>query len=199
MNEIADGFFHWTTFHEGIGHEVSSYYVEPAATVIDPRVPEEGLDHFAGRNIDRVVLTNRHHYRHADRFVARFDVPVLVDEPGAEDVEGRPGVTTFAFGDEVAPGITAHAIDPVWPDEGALHIALGKGWLALGDGAMHYGEKIHFVPDSLLGDDPGRTRELLRTGYGRLLDLDFDGLLFSHGTPITDDGKAALRAFVDSD
>lgn len=198
MNEIADGIFHWTTFHDGIGHEVSSYYVEPCATVLDPMMPEEGLDWFTGRNVHRVVLTNRHHYRHADRVVARFDVPVLVDEPGIGDVEDRPGVQGFGWGEEVAPDIVAHAIDPIWPDEGALHIALGKGWLAIADGAMHYRDELHFVPDSLLGDDPAGTRELLRTGYGRLLDLDFDGILFAHGAPITEGGKEALRAFVDA-
>lgn len=197
MNEIADGIFHWESFHEGIGAKVSSYYLEPVATVLDPLTPEAGLDWFADRNLHRVLLTNRHHYRHADRFAARFDVPVLVDEPGLEDVADRPGVTSFAFGDEVAPGVTAHAIDPSWPDEGALHIALGKGWLAIADGLMHYGDDVGFVPDQYLGADPERQKELLRTGYGRLLDLEFDGLLFAHGTPIAEGGKAALRGLVD--
>jgi hypothetical protein len=197
MNEIAAGLFHWTTFHEGIGHEVSSYYVEPSATLLDPMVPEDGLDWFSGRNVHRVVLTNRHHYRQADRFAERFEIPVLVDVVGLPDVQDRPGVKDFGWDEQVAPDITAHAVDPVWPDEGALHIALGKGWLALADGAMHYADEIHTVPDSLLGDDPARTKDLLRTGYGRLLDLDFDGILFAHGTPITEGGKDSLRAFVD--
>src|SRR5947208_1118794 len=99
MHEIADGIFHWTTFHEGIGHEVSSHYIEPIGSVIDPRVSEDvGLDWFTGRNVHRVLLTNRHHYRHADRFVAAYDIPVLVDEPGLEDIEDRPGVQSFAWG-----------------------------------------------------------------------------------------------------
>jgi hypothetical protein len=198
MDEIADGIFHWATFHEGIGQDVSSHYLEPLATVLDPMAPEDVLDGFAGRAVERVVLTNRHHYRHADRFVARFDVPVFVDEPGAADVEDRPGVRSFAFGAEVAPSISAHAIDPSWPDEGALHIGLGDGWLAIADGAMHYGERLAFVPDDYLGPDPERQKALLRAGYGRLLELDFDGLLFAHGAPIVSGGRAALQAFVDA-
>ena len=91
----------------------------------------------------------------------------------------------------------AHPVDPSWPDEGVLHIALGKGWLAIADGAMHYGEEIGFVPDEHLGVDPERQKALLRAGYGRLLDLEFDGLLFAHGTPIAQGGKAALRAFAE--
>jgi hypothetical protein len=197
MDEIARGIFHWQAKHEGIGREVSSYYIEPAATVLDPMEPPDGLDWFAGRNVDRVVLTNRHHYRHADRFHARFGVPVLVVEQGEHEVQGRPGVETFAFGEEVAPGITAHPIEPSWPDEGALHIALGPGLLAIADGAIRYGEHLHFVPDRYIGDDPERTKELLRHGYGRLLDLEFDTLLLAHGTPVVGGGHAALKRFVD--
>jgi hypothetical protein len=192
MNEIASGVYHWTAFHEGIGAEVSSYYVEPVATVIDPLEPD--LAWFEGRNVHRVCLTNRHHYRHADR----FGVPVLVDEPGLEDVKDRPGVESFEFGTEIAPDITAHGpIDPSWPDEGALHIRIGTGILAIADGAVRYGEDIHFVPDEHLGADPERTKELLRAGYGRLLDLDFDILLFGHGTPIVGGAREKLRAFVE--
>ena len=197
MDEIARGIYHWRAFHEGIGTKVSSYYIEPAATVIDPMEPEDGLDFFDGRNLERVALSNRHHYRHSDRFHARFGVPVLVVEEGLHELEGRPGVETFAFGDEVAPGVTAHPVEPSWPDEGALHIALGPGLLVIADGAMHYGDDIHFVPDEHLGDDPERTKPLLRHGYGRLLELDFDTLLFAHGSPIAGGGKEALKAFAE--
>lgn len=198
MDEIARGIYHWTAPHEGIGMPVSSYYVEPAATVIDPMEPEDGWGFFGGRNVDRVVLTNRHHYRHSDRFHARFGVPVLAAEPGLHEIGERPGVEGFAFGHQVAPDITAHPVEPSWPDEGVLHIALGPGLLAIADGAMHYGGTIGFLPDEHLGEDPARTKELLRAGYGRLLDLEFDTLLFAHGTPVVGGGRDALRAFVDA-
>jgi hypothetical protein len=197
MDEIARGIYTWRTFHENIGAKVSSYYIEPAATILDPMEPEDGFGWFEGRNVERVVLTNRHHYRHADRFHARFGVPVLAVEQGLHEIGDRPGVESFAFGDEVAPGITAHPIEPSWPDEGALHIALGPGLLAIADGAMHYGDDIGFVPDEHLGDDPAAVKELLRHGYGRLLELEFDTLLFSHGKPIVGGGKDALKAFAE--
>jgi hypothetical protein len=197
MDEIARGIYHWRTYHEGIGAKVSSYYIEPAATAIDAMAPEEGLDFFSGRNLDRVVLSNRHHYRQGDTFATTLDIPVYVVEEVAGELEDRPGVKAFAFGDEVAPGITAHPIEPSWPGEGALHIAVGDGLLLLGDSAMHYGEDIAFVPEEHLGDDPEGEKAKLRAGLGRLLDLEFDTLLFSHGAPIVGGGKDALRAFVD--
>jgi hypothetical protein len=47
-----------------IGTRVSSYYVEPAGALIDPRVPDEGLDAFAGRaRPQQVVLTSGLHAR----------------------------------------------------------------------------------------------------------------------------------------
>lgn len=198
MEEIARGVWHWTGMHEGIGAPVSSYHVEPIAAVIDPMEPDEGFDWFGGRNLDRVLLTNRHHYRHADRFHARFGVPVLAVEQGMHEIGDRPGVEAFTFGDEeIAPGVTVHPIEPSWPDEGALHIAIGPGILALADGAIRYHDDLHFVPDEHLGDDPVRTKELLRHGYGRLLELDFDTLLVAHGSPVVGGGKEALKKFAE--
>jgi hypothetical protein len=197
MEEIASGIYRWTAFHDGIKHEVSSYYVEPAATIIDPMLPPDGVSWFEGRNVERIVLTNRHHYRDSDRFHERLGIPVLAVEQGMHELEGKPGVEAFAFGDQVGPSITSYAIDPSWPDEGALHIAFGPGLLAVADGVMHYGDELHFVSDEHLGDDPERTKELLRHGYGRLLDLEFDTILPAHGDPIVGGAKEALRKFVD--
>lgn len=197
MEEIARGIHMWTTFHDAIGADVSSYYVEPLATVIDPALPPDGLEWFEGRNVERVVLTNRHHYRASDHFHERFGVPVLAVEQGMHEIGERPGVRSFAFGDEVAPSITAHPIEPSWPDEGALHIALGPGLLAVADGVVRYGDDLHFVPETHLGSDPERTKELLRHGYGRLLDLEFDTLLVSHGRPVVGGAKEALRRFAE--
>ena len=197
MEEIARGIYTWTAFHDNIKQDVSSYYVEPAATIIDPKLPPEGLSWFEGRNVERVVLTNRHHYRDSDRVHERFGVPVLAVELGRHELEDKPGIEFFDWGDEVAPSITAHPVDPSWPDEGVLHIAFGPGLLAIADGVMHYGDDLHFVPDEHLGDDPERTKELLRHGYGRLLDLEFDSLLLSHGSPVLGGGKEALKRFVE--
>jgi glyoxylase-like metal-dependent hydrolase (beta-lactamase superfamily II) len=67
--------------------------------------------------------------------------------------------------------------------------------LALADGLIHYGD-LSFVPDSLLGDDPERVKRELRDSFRRLLDRNFDALLFAHGDPIVSGGREALRDFV---
>jgi hypothetical protein len=193
MEEILPGIYHWTAHHEGIGAPVSSYYVESAAAVIDPMVPEEGLEWFDGKPLERVLLANRHHYRHADRFADRFDVPVLANEKGLHELEGKPAVESFSFGDEVAPGVVAQGFEDSWPDEGVLVIA-DKNAIVLADGVMRYGGNVSFVPDQYLGDDPEEEKTVLRAAVRRVLDgLDFDAVLVGHGDPITSGGKAELQ------
>ena len=198
MREILPGIHHWTTFHEGIRQRVSSYYVEPAGALIDPMVPEEGLEWFAGRERpQQALLTNRHHYRHSGRFAEAFGILVRASEPSMHEFADGRAVEPFAFGDEVAPGITAIEIDAICPDETALHIAVGDGAVALADGLIRpRGGPLSFVDDPLIGDDPPTVKAALRDAFGGLLVRDFDTLLFAHGEPLVGGGKAALREFL---
>jgi hypothetical protein len=196
MEEILPGIHHWTTFHKGIGARVHSYYVEPAAALIDPMVPDEGLEAFAGMvEPQRVLMTNRHHFRHSKRFREAFGCVVRASAPCMPDLEGRD-VEPFRFGDEVAPGITAIEIGVLCPDETALHIADGGGAVAFADGLIRSGGALGFVPDPLLGDDPPAIKRGLKDAFRGLLPLDFDALLFAHGDPQASGGRAALRTFV---
>ena len=55
---------------------------------------------------------------------------------------------------------------------------------------------LGFFPDHLLGDDPEAEKQRLRDGFAALAaELDFDHLLFAHGTPIVGDGREQLRRF----
>lgn len=197
MREIGPGIHHWTARHPKIKIEVSSYYVEPAATLLDPLEPAEGIEWFESRRKpERVVLTNRHHYRHSDRFADAFGCVVLCNENGLHEFEGGREVAGFAFGDEVAPGIKAVEVGVLCPEETALHIPVGGGFVALADSLTNY-EELGFVSDGLLGDDPGAIKSGLIESFRRLLDLEFDGLLLAHGDPIVPGGKARLSEFVD--
>jgi glyoxylase-like metal-dependent hydrolase (beta-lactamase superfamily II) len=57
--------------------------------------------------------------------------------------------------------------------------------------------ELAFVPDQYMGDDPEGVKQGLVAKLRRLLDEDFDALLFAHGAPVASGGKAALRDFVD--
>jgi len=197
---VLPGVHHWTAIHPRIRLPVDSYYVESARIVLDPMVPREGLEWFAGRRPpSQIVLTNRHHLRHSERYAEAFGCPIRCCDPGLHEFEGGPDVEGFAFGDELAPGVTAHQVGAICPDDTALHIrTAGGGALAFADGLARPrgGDDLTFMPDFLLGEDPAAVRDGLRESLRRLLDLDFDHLLFAHGDPLIGGGKAALSEFV---
>lgn len=198
VREIVDGVHHWSAVHPKIGVEVGSCYVAPARTLIDPMASDEALEWLRerGERPDRVVLTNRHHLRGAERFRDEFGCTILCHRAGLHEFRDGPEVEGFAFGDELAPKIQALEIGAICDEETALHVDRGPGALAIADGLVNYGG-IGFVSDKLLGDNPEPVKEGLRRSYARLLDRRFDALLFAHGEPIADGGKDALREFLD--
>lgn len=195
MREIADGIVHWTVEHPKIGQRVSSYLVVPSRTLIDPLVPEEG---FAGieRYVrpERILLTNRHHSRDIAALREAFGCSVAVQEQGLHEFADGEPVTGFAFGDQVAPGITALEVGSITPEETCLRVDIGEGALSFADGFISHEGQIGFVPDGLLGDDPEAVKQGLRQAARRLMNERFSHLLFAHGDPIVDDGRAALGA-----
>jgi hypothetical protein len=199
IHEVLPGVHHWTGIHPRIRLPVDSYYLEHARTVLDPMVPREGLEWFERRPApSQVVLTNRHHLRNSERFAAAFGCPIRCCEPGLHEFTGGPAVEGFPFGAELAPGVTAHELDAICPDDTALLISTERGGaLAFADGLTRpRGGGLTFVPGFLMGDDPSAVRADLRESLRRLLDLDFDHLLFAHGEPLIGGGKAALREFL---
>ncbi len=201
MDQLLPGLHWWTTFHDAIKFPVQSAYAEFARTLIDPRVPDEGFDAFAGlAPPERIVLTNRHHYRHSDRFSEHFGgLPVLCHHDGLHEFAGTDrAVAGYAWGDELAPGVIAREVGVLCPEETALELRAGPGVLAIADAVVRWEPHgpLAFVPDFLLGDDPGAVKAGLRAAFLRLCDeVEFDALIMGHGEPVANGAKAALRAF----
>ena len=194
--EILPGVLHWRATHPKIHQTVHSYFIDDAATVLDPMVPEGVTAAIESRRApERVLLTNRHHYRQSDRLAGRFGCPVLCPEPGLHEFDDGPEVEGYAYGGEVAPGITAHEVGSLCPDDAALHIEVGPGALAFADGLIRWDGELTFVPDFLMDDPEGTKRGLLES-LRRLGELRFDVLLFAHGEPVVGGGKDALAEFI---
>lgn len=199
MDEVVTGVFHWSAIHPNTGGRAHSYALEQARTVLDPMVSDEALELLRDRPPERIVLTNRHHWRQADRLVAEFGVPVLCPESGLREFEGdEREVEPYRYDEEIAPGVIAREVGAICPDDAALEIRVGPGLLAFADGLMRPSGELRFVSDSLLGDDPETVKRGLTASLARLGRLDFDGLLFAHGDPLASGGADALRAFVES-
>ena len=194
MDELIPGVLHWRARHPNIRTDVSSYLLTDTATVLDPLLPEgEGPD-WLGHDVERAVLTVRHHLRSAPD----LGVPILAHRAGLHEFEGGDvEVEGYEAGDELAPGVRVLPFGRICPDDAALHIAIGPGALAFGDGIVNYGGIGH-PPDQFLGDDPDAVKADIVEGLVSLLEEDFDVLLFAHGEPVATGGKAMLREFVES-
>ena len=199
MQELAPGLWHWRARRESIGMLVSSYYLEGERVAIDALIPDEGLDWFERHGPPKhVLLSNRHHDRHAWRLHEAFGATVHCVRSGLHELAGRGPVEGFEPGEELPGGIVAYEVGALCPDETALHIPAHRA-LACADGVVRWEpeDPLGFVPDWLM-DDPAATKAGLLAAYERLLELDFDTLLLAHGDPIAGGGKDALRSFVQS-
>jgi hypothetical protein len=208
--EIRPGLFHWTAAHPKIKIEVSSYWLVAPRILLDPLLPEGGLDWLreAGPP-EHVILTNRHHWRHCSELVSAFGCPVWCNELGLHELEGEPGherVRGFRAGEGLPGGIESHPVGVLCPDETALRFDLAEAGscLAVADGVVRMGEAargdgpLTFVPDVLIADEPAKVDSVkrgLREAYRRLCDLEWDTLLLAHGLPLLGDGNEKLRAF----
>jgi hypothetical protein len=208
MREIAPGIHHWTAVHPAIRIEVSSYSIAAARTLLDPLVPEEGLEWFRGAAVpEHVLLTNRLHTRQSVQFVDAFGCDVYTNRAGLDhfgpsgeitDVEPRG----FEAGETLPGGIRSLAVGALCPDETAFLVPGPEPALAIADGVVRDGDgPLVFVPDFLMGDDPESVKRGLRAAYRRILDEDlpFQHLLLAHGAPWIGGGREALRAFVADD
>lgn len=193
VDEVIDGVFHWKALHPRIGVEVGCHYVAGSATAIDPLLPEEGIEWFDQRGVQRVVLSTRHHLRHAMQLSERFGCPIICHESGLYEFEDGPNVDGFAFGDRLADDVVALEMNAISPDDTVLRIESGDGALLFADSLIHYDE-VGFVSDELIGDDPEGVKRQIRERCNALLGEEFEHLLFAHGDPLLDSGREALQA-----
>jgi hypothetical protein len=195
MEEVIDGVFHWKARHPRTESEVDCHFVTASGTAIDPLLPDEGIEWFEGRGVQRVVLSTRHHLRHAPQLAERFDCPILCHEAGLYEFDDGPEVDGFAFGERLADDVVALEMDSISPDDTVLQIESGGGALLFADSLIHHGA-VGFVSDRLIGDEPEEVKRRIRERCDALLTEKFEHLLFAHGDPLLGSGREALRGVV---
>jgi hypothetical protein len=146
MEEIIEGVFHWKAVHPNTGSEASCHFVVDSGTAIDPFLPDEGIEWFNGRGVERIVLSTRHHLRHAPEIAERFGCPVLCHESGLHEFEDGPAVEGFAFGDRLADDVIALEMDAISPDDTVLRIEASGTALLFADSVVNRGS-LGFVSD----------------------------------------------------
>ena len=197
FHDVIEGILHWQAYHDRIRQDAHSYYLVEQRIAVDP-MPSEGLLTALAElgGVERVVLTNRHHLRGSEQIAEVFGCGVYCPAAGMHEfADGQP-VHPYEWGEELAPGVTAHAIAAICPDDGALHIAAGPGAIAFADAVIGWEDGLAFVPDFLM-DEPDRVKPATTAALERLLDLDFEAILLAHGKPIPSGGREVIRRFID--
>jgi hypothetical protein len=197
MDEIIEGIYHWAATHPNTHSEAHSHFVAASGTAIDPLLPDEGIEWFDDRGVERIVLSTRHHLRHAPEIAARFGCPILCHEAGLQEFEDGPEVEGFAFGQRLAADVVALEMDAISPDDTVLRLEANGTALLFADSVINRGS-LGFVSDRLIGEDPEQVKAKIRERCAALLDQRFEHLLFAHGEPLIGGGRHTLRAFVNS-
>lgn len=199
IEELLPGLVGWSAFHKGIERTVHSVFELSSGTLIDPMEPEEGLGAIEQvGEPKRIVLTNRHHYRHSARYAKRFTCPVLCHEAGLPHFDADRTVQGFSFDEQLADGVRALELASICAEETTVLLDLADGALVFGDGLTRAEDgSLKFMPDSLLGDDSESVRAGLSKHMQRMLEEeDFEALLFAHATPVLGGGQGLLADFL---
>ncbi len=197
MEEVLGGVFHWRAVHPQINVEVDCHFLAASQTAIDPLLPAEGIGWFDDHGVSQVVLSNRHHLRHATQLAERFDCKILCHESGLYEFEATPAVKGFAFGDRLSAEVTALQMAAICPDDTVLRIDAADGALLFADSIVRH-EEIGFVSDRLIGDEAESVKAEVRERCAALLDQPFENLLFAHGRPLLKVGRRAISSFLQS-
>jgi hypothetical protein len=196
VRETLPGVHHWATVHPRWKILRHSHWLAAERVLIDPGIPDEGIELFDATPPVAVLLTNRHHYRDAGAFAERYGCPVLCNRLGLHEFRDGEPVEGFDAGDDLPGGLVALEVGGICPDETALHAPAHRA-VAFADGLVRMPDDgpLRFVPDELM-HDPERTKARLTEAYRRIAALDVDALLLAHGDPIPSGGRRLLADFV---
>ena len=197
MREILPGVVTWPWFSERFMYDFNGYFVRHASgnLAVDPvELPDDVLEALAREGVQRILLTNRNHFRDAARLAQTTRAQVLVHAADAAfvrqkgvavDGELTAGARVGPFTVVGAPGKSPGEVALHWPERRLLLV--GDACVGPQPGVLG------LLPDAVI-DDKGQLQESLRA----LATLDVDTLLLADGHPILSGGRAALERLVAS-
>jgi glyoxylase-like metal-dependent hydrolase (beta-lactamase superfamily II) len=189
MREIVPGIFTWPWFAQRFGYDFNGYYLPEAQLVVDPvEIPAELLPRLAP--VAEIVLTNRNHFRDAQKLKQASGARVLVHAADRAFVESKGVGVDGEPGEKVGPLVVV-GVPGKSPGEVALHWP-ERRLLVVGDACVGKSPGVlGLLPDAVIDDKPG-----LMLSLRGLLDLDFDTLLLGDGHSILNGARKALETLL---
>ena len=195
MLEIVPDIFTWAWFSEPHGYNFNGHLVRhPAGNLcIDP-VPPDSADvaEIERMGVTRILLTNRNHSRAANMVRARTAAKTLIhrDDAAHAKSQGAEIDGELNVGESVGP-LTIVAVPGKSPGEVALFWP-ERRLLIVGDAVIGNPPGQCGLLRETVMDDPAR----LKASVHKLLDLEFDTLLFGDRVSIVHDAKTRLKDLV---
>jgi glyoxylase-like metal-dependent hydrolase (beta-lactamase superfamily II) len=210
--QLARGLWRWTArhpeWHPGeFGSEVASFALQAGdqTILVDPLLPPEPeavLDLIEQQLADRlaILVTIPYHVRSSehirDRFRKQVETMIWGHAACRKRLSRAAGFRASAPGDRLPGGAVPFQIGKPRRFETPLLLPSHRA-LAFGDAVVEVDGTLRVWSDRKVDDGVvGFYRERFNPTLKPLLELDFDRVLVTHGQPILEDGKAALRAAV---
>ena len=197
IQSLGGGRYYWQVYNPAVKTELMSttlnagdawYFFDPV-----PLAPA-ALGEFSVKPGCRgaILLTNANHERAAREYRECFRLPIIAHPDAAQSLELSLDQTTAdgeaLFGQLVVVALPGAAVGEV----AYFHAATRTLWV--GDALIH-AEPFGFaaLPAKYCNDE-----RRLHAALPRLLELDFDQIIFAHGTPILSGAHARLSELVAS-
>jgi glyoxylase-like metal-dependent hydrolase (beta-lactamase superfamily II) len=174
-------------FSTGFAADAGFYLVDPIEIGADIIAATVGASSVAG-----VVVTNANHARASAAFAARFEVAVYV-HPAARDQINYANCIEIGRPAAAVAGAQIVTIDGAAPGEIALFLDGSGGTVIFGDAVINAGSYGFTLLPAKYCVSARQMRKSLR----KLLDLQFERMLFAHGTPIMSNARTRLAALLD--
>ncbi len=192
--EVVPGLWHWSIHNSNIGGHISSsqaVLTRVGCVLVDPvRLDEAALGTLPRPTA--VLLTARCHQRAAWRYRRDLGAEVwLPEDATAADEEPDH---TYADGQVLPGGLRAFRTPGPERAHYSFLYEVDPGVVFCSDLLSSDEAGLHFI-NPAYHEDPAATRASVE----HLLELPFGIICFAHGTPVTDDPKAALREVLAAD
>jgi hypothetical protein len=212
MQKLTDRLWRWTArhpeWHPGeFGAEVASFAAAADGTLllIDPLLPEDEddagrvLETLDGAVADRVaiLISVPYHVRSSEELWRRYRKDAQTTIHGhpaaAKRLEDRSAFNPIEPGAPLPGGVTAHAIGKPRRHEMPLHVPSHDA-LVFGDAVAEYGGTLRVWSTEKVDSKVERFyRERFNPTLEPLLELPFEAVLVTHGQPVLEGGRRALR------
>jgi glyoxylase-like metal-dependent hydrolase (beta-lactamase superfamily II) len=160
--------------------------VGPKIFLIDPIALGDD-DPPIGGAVTGIVITNANHLRASAEFSAKFSAPIY-----AMREANAPGARELRDGEVLADELRIIAIEGAAPGEIALFLPRDQGLLIVGDALINFGSNgFTFLPAKYCSDS-----KRMRKSLSKLLALNFERMIFAHGTPIMSKARDRLATLI---